>query len=258
MASSLDRESFFELYRPSFFNAPVTDFHCGLRGFSKAAIKRLDLQVKGMEFASEMIIKATLSNLRITEFPITLHPDGRTRKSHLRTWRDGWRHLRFMLIFSPSWLFLYPGFFLMLLGITGFVLLIPGPFIVGPIGFDVNTLLVASAFVTIGFQCLIFWVFTRVFATTEGFLPIDPFLQSLFGRIKLETGLAIGVFFVTVGIALLVIGGFYWARHGFGRLPYEISLRIVIPAVTLLSLGVQALFSSFFLSFLGLKRKRLL
>jgi glycosyltransferase involved in cell wall biosynthesis len=239
-----------------FFHAPITDFHCGLRAFSKSAINQLRLQSKGMEFASEMVIKATLANLKIAEVPITLYPDGRMRKPHLRTWRDGWRHLRFMLIFSPSWMFLYPGLFLILLGIVGFALLLPGPLIMGSIGFDVNTLVVASACCIIGFQCLVFWAFARVFAMTEGFLPIDPFLQTLFKRVRLETGLAIGLFFIIIGLALLSAGVLYWARHGFGMLPYEISLRMVIPAVTMLTLGVQAIFSSFFLSLLGLNRKK--
>jgi glycosyltransferase involved in cell wall biosynthesis len=238
-----------------FFQAPVTDFHCGLRGFSKAAIIRLDLQSKGMEFASEMVIKATLSNLKISEIPITLYPDGRLRKPHLRTWSDGWRHLRFMLIFSPSWLFLYPGLLLMFMGILGFAFLLPGPFMVGRIRFDVNTILVASISCIIGFQCIVFWTYARVFAMTEGFLPEDPLLKSLFPHIKLETGLAVGGILILTGITFLLSGVVYWAQHGFGMLPYPIGLRIVIPAVTLLALGVQTVFSSFFLSLLGLHRK---
>jgi glycosyltransferase involved in cell wall biosynthesis len=238
-----------------FFDSPITDFHCGLRGFSRTAIKRLDLRSKGMEFASEMVIKATISNLKIVEIPITLYPDGRSRKPHLRTWRDGWRHLRFMLIYSPTWLFLYPGLLFMCLGILGFALLLPGPLVLGSIRFDVNTLLVTSTCCIIGYQCVVFWTFARVFAMTEGFLPIDPLLKALFQHVKLETGLLIGLFLVLIGLALIFSGFIYWGRHEFGMLSYPVGLRIIIPAVTMLSLGVQTVFSSFFLSLLGLNRK---
>jgi glycosyltransferase involved in cell wall biosynthesis len=237
-----------------FFHSPITDFHCGLRGFARTAIKSLDLQSKGMEFASEMVIKATLSNLKIVEIPITLYPDGRSRKPHLRTWRDGWRHLRFMLMYSPTWLFLYPGLLFMCFGILGFALLLPGPLVLGSIRFDVNTLLVTSTCCIIGYQCVVFWTFARVFAMTEGFLPDDPLLKALFQHVKLETGLLIGLFFLLIGLTLLFSGFVYWGRHGFGMLSYPIGLRIVIPAVTMLTLGVQTIFSSFFLSLLGLNR----
>ena len=238
-----------------FFRSPCSDFHCGLRGFRKSSIESLDLRTTGMEFASEMVVKATLHNLKIAEVPTKLSPDGRTRKPHLRSWRDGWRHLRFMLLYSPRWLFLYPGLLLMILGTVIGGRLLWGPLQLGGVTFDVHTLLYAAMAIVIGFQTVVFAVFTKVFATTQGLLPEDPRLNKLFRYIKLETGLIVGFALLLMGFAGSVFALSEWRAHLFGPLEPRATLRLVIPAVTLIMLGLQAVFSSFFLSILGLKRQ---
>ena len=238
-----------------FFNSPVGDFHCGLRGFRKAAIERLDLRTTGMEFASEMIVKATLMDLRITEVPTTLSPARRTRQPHLRTWRDGWRHLRFLLVYSPRWLFLYPGAFLMLAGLLVGGWLIPGPRRIGTVGFDVHTLLYAAGAIIIGFQSVVFAFFTKIFAISEGLLPEDPRLTKAFKYITLETGLAAGSLLVVAGLAGSLYAFIHWSLGSFGALDATRTLRIVIPSLTALMLGSEVILSSFFLSVLGLSRR---
>ena len=237
-----------------FFKSPCGDFHCGLRGFSKAAIQNLDLRTTGMEFASETVVKASLHGLRITEVPTTLSLDGRSRTPHLRSWRDGWRHLRFLLLYSPRWLFLYPGLFLMLIGSIVAGLLLVGPRVVDGITFDVHTLLYAAMAIIIGYQTVNFAVFTKVFAITEGLLPEDPRLAMLFRHIKLETGIIAGGLLLVAGIALSVFALSFWSATSFGPLDPSRTLRLVIPAATLIVLGLQTVLSSFFLSILGLKR----
>jgi glycosyltransferase involved in cell wall biosynthesis len=238
-----------------FFNSPVGDFHCGLRGFRKAAIERLDLRTTGMEFASEMIVKATLMDLRITEVPTTLSPARRTRQPHLRTWRDGWRHLRFLLVYSPRWLFLYPGAFLMLAGLVIGGWLIPGPRRIGGVGFDVHTLLYAAGAIIIGFQSVVFAFFTKIFAISEGLLPEDPRLTRAFKYITLETGLAAGSLLVVAGLAGSLYAFLHWSLGSFGPLDATRTLRIVIPSLTALMLGSEVILSSFFLSVLGMGRR---
>jgi len=238
-----------------FFKCPVRDFHCGLRAFHKQAYLEMDLRTTGMEFASEMVIKATLKSLRIGEVPITLYKDGRSRPPHLRSWRDGWRHLRFMLLFSPTWLFLVPGLALMLLGCGFGLRLVAGPLKVGVFGFDTNTLLVCSMAVILGLQVCLFGLFTRMFATTEGLLPQQAVVQRLSSFLTLERGLVLGLLLLVFGGAQLVGAFLYWQAASFGSISYPESLRKVIPAVTLITLGVQVVFSSFFLSILGLPRK---
>lgn len=238
-----------------FFRSPVGDFHCGLRGFSKSAVMSLDLQTTGMEFASEMVVKATLNGLRIAEVPTTLSPDGRTRPPHLRSWRDGWRHLRFLLLYSPRWLFLYPGGLLVLAGLMVMLCLIPGPKKLGGVTFDVHTLLYGAAAIIIGFQSILFAVFTKIFAISEGLLPEDPRLNRAFRYVTLEVGLIAGLLLVIAGLAGTIYAYWYWDRLSFGNLDPSQTMRIVIPAVTGLAVGCQTLFSSFFLSILGLKRR---
>jgi len=238
-----------------FFNSPVGDFHCGLRGFRKEAIERLDLRTTGMEFASEMIVKATLMDLRISEVPTTLSPARRTRQPHLRTWRDGWRHLRFLLLYSPRWLFLYPGAFLMLAGLVVGGWLIPGPRKIGSVGFDVHTLLFAAGAIIIGFQSVVFAFFTKIFAISEGLLPEDPRLTKAFKYITLETGLAAGSLLVVAGLAGSLYAFLHWSLGSFGPLDATRTLRIVIPSLTALMLGSEVILSSFFLSVLGLSRR---
>jgi glycosyltransferase involved in cell wall biosynthesis len=237
------------------FHSPCGDFHCGLRGFSKAAIARLDLRTTGMEFASEMVVKATLHKLRITEVPTTLSPDGRSRPPHLRSWRDGWRHLRFLLLYSPRWLFLYPGLALMFLGLLTGLWLLPGPRTISGITFDVHTLLYAAVAIVVGFQTVTFAVFTKIFAISEGLLPEDPRLNRLLHYITLETGLVAGGAMLLAGIASTIYAFVIWDSLSYGPLQPSHTLRLVIPAITALTLGIQITFSSFFLSILGLRRK---
>ena len=237
------------------FRSPCSDFHCGLRGLSRAAATALDLRTTGMEFASEMVVKATLRKMRITEVPTPLSPDGRLRPPHLRRWSDGWRHVRFMLLYSPRWLFLYPGMALMLLGLIAGLWLLPGKRVIGGVGLDVHTLSYAAMAIVIGFQAIAFAVCTKVFAISEGLLPEDPRLTRLFRYITLEVGLAVGTTLLLIGLAgsLYAVGA--WGARSFGGLDPKTTLRIVIPAVTALTLGCQIILSSFFLSVLGLKRR---
>ncbi|HEV7860044.1 MAG TPA: glycosyltransferase family 2 protein [Pyrinomonadaceae bacterium] len=238
-----------------FFRSPVGDFHCGLRGFSKAALAKLDLHTTGMEFASEMVVKATLHGMRMTEVPTTLSPDGRSRAPHLRSWRDGWRHLRFLLLYSPRWLFLYPGGLLMLLGLAVGLWLLPGPKKIGGITIDVHTMLYAALAIVIGFQAIIFAVFTKVFAISEGLLPEDPRLNRVFRYITLEVGLIVGGLLLLAGLAGSAYASLNWGEHSFGPLNTSQTMRVVIPSVTSLTLGSQTVLSSFFLSILGLRRR---
>jgi glycosyltransferase involved in cell wall biosynthesis len=238
-----------------FFKSPCSDFHCGLRGFRRDAVLQLGLRTTGMEFASEMIVKATLFHLRIAEVPTTLRPDARGTPSHLRTWRDGWRHLRFLLLYSPRWLFLYPGFALMILGTIAGISLLPGPRTIHGVTFDVHTLLFSAVLVLLGFQSVNFAVFTKVFAITEGLAPEDRRLNRLFRYITLEVGLIIGVLLVAAGLAAWIFVLGTWGRHHLGPLDPQVTLRIVIPGAVLLALGFETVLSSFFLSVLGMARK---
>ena len=239
-----------------FFRSPISDFHCGLRAFRKEAYQKLGMRTTGMEFASEIVIKATLNKMQITQIPITLYKDGRSRPPHLRSWRDGWRHLRFMLMYSPRWLFLFPGVVGFLAGAFLFALLLNGPLRLGIAFFDTNTLLVSSMAIILSFQLISFAAFTKIFAISEGLLPEDRRLNRLFSIITLEVGILVGLILAVSGLGLLIGALVYWANLGFGELSYPNSLRLVIPAVTSLILGVQVIFSSFFMSILGLKTKK--
>ena len=237
-----------------FFRTPVGDMHCGLRAFRKDAIDSLRLRATGMEFASEMVIKASLRRMKIAEVPVTLSPDGRSRPPHLRTWRDGWRHLRFMLLFSPRWLFLYPGVALLGGGVIVGALLETGPRRIGSVTFDIHTLLLAGFACLIGFQLVVFAVFTKVFAMERGFHPPSATYYRLFDYVKLETGLAVGGLMFAVGVLGIVAAVFSWGALGFGNLDPRLTMREIIPAAVLLTLGVQTVFASFFLSILGMER----
>jgi len=236
-----------------FFKCPAHDFHCGLRGFTRAAFEKMDLQTTGMEFASEMVIKSTFKRLKIAEVPVTLRPDGRSRPPHLKPWRDGWRHLRFMLLFSPRWLFLAPGIFLSLLGIILGGALSVQNLAVGGINLNVGTLMMACMAVVVGFQLIAVAFFTKVFAIAEGLLPDDPEFSRIFKWFNLEKGILLGLGILLAGILLSVRAVWIWQQAGFGQLSPEENLRRLIPAATLIVLGVQAVFSSFFMSALGLK-----
>jgi glycosyltransferase involved in cell wall biosynthesis len=239
-----------------FFKAPITDFNCGMRGYSRRAFELMDLQTTGMEFASEMIIKATLLKLRIAEVPTTLRKDGRTRQPHLRPWRDGWRHLRFMLMYSPRWLFLYPGLLLMIVGgVTG-LLLLPGPILLTEhVGLDVHTLLFAFAAVLIGFQAVSFAAFARIYALSEGLLPGDPLVNRLFKTFTLEVGLAAGALLLVGGLGGAIVAVVRWSQTGFGGLDARVVLRTAIPSATAICLGAQIILTSFLFSLLGLRTR---
>lgn len=237
-----------------FFRAGVGDFHCGLRGFRKDAFARMKLRSTGMEFASEMVIKSTLLGLDIAEVPTTLRPDGRTRPPHLRTWRDGWRHLRFMLLFSPRWLFLIPGVLAFVVGATISAALVRGPVVISGIEFDIQTLYAASMLCLVGFQLIVFALFTKAFAVTEGFHPRPQYYDWLYDYVNLETGVAAGLVMFAMGIALLLIAIAGWGALDFGALDPRETMRQVVPGGLLMTLGVQTIYSSFFLSILGLER----
>ncbi|MHB1130993.1 MAG: glycosyltransferase family 2 protein [Chloroflexota bacterium] len=240
-----------------FFRSPCGDFHCGLRGFSKAAVEQLDLRTTGMEFASEMVVKSTLHRQRITEVPTTLRKDGRSRPPHLRSWRDGWRHLRFLLLYSPRWLFLYPGFMLVALGLMAMALLVAGPVTVGTVVFDVHTLMVASTMILLGVQAMAFAVLSKQFGINQRLLAEDRQFSALLEKIPLEKAVAGAVALIAVGFAGILLALAIWESRGFGQLDYAQTMRIVIPGLTAVSSGIEIMMAAFFLSVLNLPvRKR--
>jgi glycosyltransferase involved in cell wall biosynthesis len=234
------------------FGARIRDVHCGLRGFRKALVERLDLQCTGMEFASEMIVKAAVAGVPMAEVPITLRPDGRvSSRRHLRTFRDGWRHLRFLLLYSPRWLFQVPGLMLVLLGLAGYALALPRASIAG-VRFDVHTMLVASLAIVCGFQAIAFSVLARTFASIEGLLPDS---RAPVGPAQLERSMLVSCIAVVLGIALILVAVNEWRLAGFGDLDYSRTMRWVIPGVMFTTLGVQLTLASFFLSLITLGRR---
>ena len=237
------------------FRCPAHDFHCGLRALTKDAFHKMDLRTTGMEFASEMVIKASLRGLRIEEVPITLHKDGRSRPPHLRSWRDGWRHLRFMLLFSPRWLLLYPGLLLLLTGGVFFARLMIGPIAVKGVNFDLNTLEMASLLVQFGYQMVLLAGFVRIFAYTRGFLPPNHILSNAFSFFTLEKGLLTGLAILFAGFGLISLTLLDWATAGFGNLDPLANTRPVIAGRTLVSLGLQTLIFSLVFSYLGIDEK---
>ena len=239
-----------------FFKCPAHDFHCGLRGYTKESFEAMDLQTTGMEFATEMVIKATFRKIKMTEVPVTLSKDGRSRPPHLKPWRDGWRHLRFMLLFSPRWLFLVPGIVLFALGAVMSAALCVQDIQIGSVTLNVGTLAVSCMIAIVGFQLVAFAFFTKVFAIAEGLLPEDPKLIGVLKLFTLEKGIVVSLAVFLAGIILLGRAMWLWGQVHFGQLPsMEENLRHLIPAATLVVLGIQGLFSSFFMSALGLKTK---
>jgi Glycosyl transferase family 2 len=238
-----------------FFRNQCGDFHCGMRAFSKTAFEKMRLRTTGMEFASEMVVKAALFGMKVTEVPTTLAPDGRGRPPHLRSFRDGWRHLRFLLLYSPRWLFLYPGMALLLLGTITGLWLLPGPRRAFGVTFDVHTMVYASMAVLVGFQSVAFATFTKIFAISEGLLPEDPRLNRLFRYVTLEVGATTGVVLVLLGLLGSIFAVGTWTQSHFGDLRPEQMLRLVIPSALLLTLGVEVVLASFFLSVLGMSRR---
>jgi glycosyltransferase involved in cell wall biosynthesis len=238
------------------YGTPAGDIYCGLRGFDREKVAGLDIQSQGMEFAIEMIVKATMAGLRVTEVPTTLSPDAEGREPHLNTWRDGWRSIRLLLLYSPKWLFLYPGLVFLLVGIAGMAWLLPGNRAIGGVGFDVSTLLYFSLAVVVGLQAVYFFLTARWFGITEGLLPDDPRIRRLLEhRGTLEVGLIAGLVLVLTGLGLSFYALATWNQAAFGRLDYSHTLRIVIPGATLITCGMQTVLSSLFLSVLGLRRQ---
>jgi len=236
-----------------FFRVPVRDFHCGLRAFDRSAILALDLCTPGMEFASEMVVKASLARLQIAEVPTTLAPDGRDRAPHIRSWRDGWRHLRFLLMFSPRWLFLYPGMALFALGLLAQALLYAGPLAIGGVVLDIHTMLYACAASVIGLQMIWFAVFTKAAGIRAGLFPADRRMAALFRLFTLERGIVAGLGLLMLATASAVWPFVLWERVGFGPLDPSVTMRLAIPAVTLMILGMEVLIAAFFLSILSLR-----
>jgi len=237
-----------------FFKIDIGDFHCGLRGFSKSAYEKMNLKTSGMEFASEMVVKSKLNSLSIAEVPIKLFKDGRTRAPHLKTWSDGWRHLRFLMLYAPNWLFLYPGILLTSFGLVMSVALVINPIEFKEITLDVHSLLYASAFLLVGFQFIIFYGLTKIFAVENELLPKSNRYNKLFKFINLEKGLIFGFVLLLIGVFLSYKGLASWRATNFGILNTSTTLRTIIPAITALQLGTQTILFSLFFSVLGLKK----
>ena len=241
-----------------FFSSSCGDFYCGLRGFERRAILSLDLQASGMEFALEMVVKATTSKMRIAEVPTTLSPDGRSRSPHLRSWRDGWRSLRFYLLFSPRWLFLYPGTAMFISGVLAMVWLLLGPLTIGEISFDIHTLLYGAVAIIIGVQSIQFWIFCKIYGMREGIVPPDPWFSSLIGAVaQLEYWLITGGVLLLTGLALALLAVSSWGAVGFGALSHpEQTMRLVIPSAAAIILGFQVIYGAFFVSILKIQASR--
>jgi len=235
-----------------FFKSPINDFHSGLRAFKRDSIMNLELQTTGMEYASEMVVKATLFKLKITEVPIILFPDGRSRKPHLRSWRDGWRHLRFLLLFSPRWLFFLPGIILSVTGLVGLVTLAITDISISRITFSVNTLVFCAMFLILGFNIITLGLYTKIFGARGHILPQSKLTDTLINGNILERGIIFGIILTLGGLIGSFLSIYFWYQNNFGQLPSNEILRIVIPSVTMIILGIHTIFTSFFISVLGL------
>lgn len=238
------------------FKAPIHDVYCGLRGFRRDLYDRLEQRCTGMEFAVEMIVKSSLAGAKTAEVPITLHPDKRVQHApHLRTYRDGWRTLRFFLLYSPRWLFLYPGLALMAFGAVGYAVALPGVQVFGAT-FDAHTLLVSSLAILCGYQACLISLFARTYAVNEGLTPPSPILDRFHAVATLERGLAVAIVGLIAGGLLIVRAFVEWHSTGYGGLDYAVTMRWVIPGVTLFALAFQTLLSSFLVSLLGMGHTR--
>ncbi len=237
-----------------FYPSKIKDFHCGLRGYNRESILSLNLQTTGMEYASEMVVKSTLNNLKMTEVPTTLSPDGRSRAPHLRSFRDGWRHLKFLLMHSPNWLFLYPGIFFVALGLILTALLIGGPLTVSTVTFDIHTMLYASAAIVVGVNIIFFSIYTKTYAKNTGFIPVKP-KAAIFEKLTVEKGIAFGVILFILGFILTIVTLVVWSKSSFGATNPQSLMRITIPALTLIEVGIQITFGSFFIGILNIKHK---
>jgi hypothetical protein len=239
-----------------FFSARIGDFHCGLRGVERAALLRLGLCAPGMEFASEMIVKATLARWRIAEVPTMLSPDGRSRPPHLRSWRDGWRHLRFLLMMSPRWLMLYPGAFLIAAGTAAEVAILRGPVIIDGVGFDIHTMLYAAGATILGVQLLLFSLVARTVGVLKNLLPVTPALERFLRVFTLERGILAGATLGLCGFALALVSVVSWAHARLTALDPVTMMRVAIPSVTLMLAGAEIVFASFLLGFIDVRANR--
>jgi len=235
-----------------FFKCPINDFHCGLRGYNTERMNKLGLRTIGMEYASEMVVQATINGYKISEVPVKLSPDGRSRPPHLRSWHDGWRHLKFLLIHSPNWLFLYPGLFLVIAGIILGILILISPLNIFGITFDINTLLYSAAFIISGINLILFHIYTKIYAVHAKFIKVD---KGFLAKINAETCALFGLFAILLGIAITILAFVLWGKESFGKLDPLKFMRITIPAMTLILLGFQLLFSGFFIDILRIKIK---
>ncbi|WP_431472848.1 glycosyltransferase family 2 protein [Luteimonas dalianensis] len=238
-----------------FYRVPIGDFHCGLRGFSVQAITHLDLSTPGMEFASEMVVKSALHKLKIAEVPVTLSPDGRSRPPHLRTWRDGWRHLRFLLLYSPRWLFLLPGLSLLVLGVVTMAAIASRPIILGSFGLDIHTMAYAGAAIILGSQMTLFAIFTKLVGMQNGWLPEHSLHQKWISRLNLETCLVAAVTTFTIGLLMTLQALALWSEANFGALDSRVTMRWVVPGVTALALGGELFLAGFFIEALRIARR---
>lgn len=239
------------------FRSPIKDFHCGLRGFNRQSMLDLHLQTTGMEFASEVVVKSTLGGLRVSEVPTTLKKDGRSRPPHLRSWRDGWRHLRFLLIFSPRWLFLWPGATAFFVGLIGTLLLSFGPITFGDVGFDVSSQLYLAALTVVGYQAILFAILTKIYAQREGFqIPRSRSFDKLEKRISLESGALAGVILFAIGLIIAIVQLVQWSGTDFGALEAASTVRVTVLASLVMMLGAQTTMAGMFLGVLGVGLKR--
>jgi glycosyltransferase involved in cell wall biosynthesis len=237
------------------FKTPINDIYCGMRAFTAPLYQRLHLRCPGMEFATEMMIKAARYEAKIAEVPITLHPDGRrSHKPHLKTFRDGWRTLRFFLMVSPRWLFLEPGRFMLLLGLIGYALALPGMNIRG-VHFSSHTLVISTMLILLGYQAILFAITVKTFAISQGIMPRDERIDALLKRVTLERAIVAGIAMFVVGLALIAVAINAWRMSAFGNLDYERTMRWVVPGATLTALGFQTILSGFLLGILHFFRK---
>lgn len=239
------------------FPSHIRDFHCGLRGFSRDAILNLGLRTTGMEFASEIVVKSTLARIAVSEVPTTLKKDGRSRPPHLRSWHDGWRHLRFLLIFSPKWLFLYPGAIAFVAGILGSVALLFGPIRIGSVGFDVSSQVYLAVLALVGYQGIMFWLLTKLYGQREGFfLPRGRTFARLAERATVENSVLVGVILFIIGLVIAVAQLTVWANSGFGSLNPVETMRLAVPAALFMILGAQTIMSGMFMGILAVDIKK--
>ncbi len=236
-----------------FYSSSIGDFHCGLRGYNKESFLALNLNTPGMEYASEMVVKATLNKFKITEVPTTLSPDGRSRPPHLRSWHDGWRHLRFLLLYSPKWLFFYPGLFLIILGTISTIVLSIEPISINNVVFDINTLLYSAGAVLIGFQVVIFALITNIYAINSKYIPVPDKLMTRLNRFTVERGLVLGLLMFLFGFILAIVSVVLWKQNNFGNLDPRFTMRITIPSFILMVCGIEFIFSSFLMGVLNIK-----